>query len=82
MFRRLIDINLTGSFLMSQAVGKAMIAAGKPGSIVLVASMSRSIVSDPQEQSCCNGSFHSPLMFRGEVVPLFVAGGVTLRVVI
>jgi NAD(P)-dependent dehydrogenase (short-subunit alcohol dehydrogenase family) len=56
MFRRLIDINLTGSFLMSQSVGNAMIAAGKPGSIVLVASMSGSIVNYPQEQSCYNAS--------------------------
>lgn len=56
MFRRLIDINLTGSFLMSQAVGKAMMAAGKPGSIVLVASMSGSVVNYPQEQSCYNAS--------------------------
>ncbi|KAG7119258.1 NADP-dependent mannitol dehydrogenase like protein [Verticillium longisporum] len=43
MFRRLIDINLTGTFLVSQAVGKKMIAHGKPGSIVLVASMSGTI---------------------------------------
>ncbi|KAF7891752.1 hypothetical protein EAF00_008054 [Botryotinia globosa] len=56
MFRRLIDINLTGSFLMSQAVGKAMMAAGKPGSIILVASMSGSVVNYPQEQSCYNAS--------------------------
>ncbi|KAJ4012950.1 hypothetical protein NW752_006220 [Fusarium irregulare] len=56
MFRRLIDINLTGSFLMSQAIGRAMMAAGKPGSIILVASMSGSIVNFPQEQSCYNAS--------------------------
>ncbi|KAL2161965.1 hypothetical protein VTH06DRAFT_7750 [Thermothelomyces fergusii] len=56
MFRRLIDINLTGSFLMSQAVGRAMMAAGKPGSIILIASMSGSIVNYPQEQSCYNAS--------------------------
>ncbi|KAK4241473.1 hypothetical protein C8A03DRAFT_30334 [Achaetomium macrosporum] len=56
MFRRLIDINLNGSFLMAQAVGKAMMAAGKPGSIILVASMSGSIVNYPQEQSCYNAS--------------------------
>ncbi|KAG0645862.1 D-arabinitol 2-dehydrogenase [Hyphodiscus hymeniophilus] len=56
MFRRLIDINLTGSFLVSQAIGKSMIAANKPGSIVLVASMSGSIVNYPQEQSCYNAS--------------------------
>lgn len=56
MFRRLIDINLNGSFFMSQAVGRAMIAAGKRGSIILVASMSGSIVNYPQEQSCYNAS--------------------------
>ncbi|KAL1862647.1 hypothetical protein Daus18300_008445 [Diaporthe australafricana] len=56
MFRRLVDINLTGSFLMSQAVGRAAITAGKKASIVLVASMSGSIVNYPQEQSCYNAS--------------------------
>lgn len=56
MFRRLIDINLTGTFLMSQAIGKKMIAAGKPGSIILVASMSGTVVNYPQEQSCYNAS--------------------------
>ncbi|TAQ87086.1 hypothetical protein B7494_g4589 [Chlorociboria aeruginascens] len=56
MFRRLIDINLVGSFWMAQSVGKAMIAAGKPGSIVFIASMSGSIVNYPQEQSCYNAS--------------------------
>ncbi|KFZ15281.1 hypothetical protein V501_02782 [Pseudogymnoascus sp. VKM F-4519 (FW-2642)] len=56
MFRRLIDINLTGSFLMAQAVAKSMIAAEKPGSIVFIASMSGSIVNYPQEQSCYNAS--------------------------
>lgn len=63
MFRRLIDINLTGSFLMSQAVGRAMIAAGKPGSIVLVASMSGTIVNYPQEQSCYNASKAGVIQF-------------------
>lgn len=63
MFRRLIDINLTGSFLMSQAVGRAMIAAGKPGSIILVASMSGSIVNYPQEQSCYNASKAGVIQF-------------------
>ncbi|KAI1079979.1 NAD(P)-binding protein [Whalleya microplaca] len=63
MFRRLIDINLTGSFLMSQSVGRAMMAAGKPGSIVLVASMSGSIVNYPQEQSCYNASKAGVIQF-------------------
>lgn len=63
MFRRLIDINLTGSFLMSQAVGRAMMEAGKPGSIILVASMSGSIVNYPQEQSCYNASKAGVIQF-------------------
>ncbi|KAM7184143.1 hypothetical protein V8F33_013158 [Rhypophila sp. PSN 637] len=63
MFRRLIDINLTGSFLMSQAVGRAMMATGKPGSIILVASMSGSIVNYPQEQSCYNASKAGVIQF-------------------
>ncbi|KAB5566619.1 hypothetical protein GE09DRAFT_1171670 [Coniochaeta sp. 2T2.1] len=63
MFRRLIDINLTGSFLMAQSVGRAMIAAGKPGSIILVASMSGSIVNYPQEQSCYNASKAGVIQF-------------------
>ncbi|KAK1755698.1 hypothetical protein QBC47DRAFT_193551 [Echria macrotheca] len=63
MFRRLIDINLTGSFLMAQAVGRAMMDAGKPGSIILVASMSGSIVNYPQEQSCYNASKAGVIQF-------------------
>lgn len=56
LFRRLIDINLNGSFMVAQAVGRAMMAANKPGSIILVASMSGSIVNFPQEQACYNAS--------------------------
>ncbi|CZS94811.1 probable 3-alpha-(or 20-beta)-hydroxysteroid dehydrogenase [Rhynchosporium agropyri] len=53
---RLIDINLTGSFLMAQAVGKHMIDAKQAGSIIFIASMSGGIVNYPQEQSCYNAS--------------------------
>ncbi|KAI9886077.1 MAG: hypothetical protein M1823_002095 [Watsoniomyces obsoletus] len=56
MFRRLIDINLTGSFIMAQAVGRSMMASGRGGSIILVASMSGSIVNYPQEQCAYNAS--------------------------
>ena len=48
---------------MSQTVGKAMMAAGKPGSIVLIASMSGSIVNYPQEQSCYNASKAGVIQF-------------------
>ncbi|KAI9835932.1 MAG: hypothetical protein M1819_001830 [Sarea resinae] len=56
MFRRLIDINITGSFLVAQAVGRAMIQQGRGGAIVNIASMSGTVVNYPQEQSCYNAS--------------------------
>ncbi|PHH91245.1 hypothetical protein CDD83_1204 [Cordyceps sp. RAO-2017] len=56
MFRRLIDVNLNGTFYVAQAAAKAMLEAGKPGSMVLVGSMSGSIVNHPQEQCCYNAS--------------------------
>nr|WP_314074358.1 SDR family oxidoreductase [uncultured Roseococcus sp.] len=40
IFRRILDVNVTGSFLVAQAAAKAMVAGGKGGSIVLVASVS------------------------------------------
>lgn len=56
MFRRLIDINVTGTFLVAQACAQRMIEAKNGGSLIFVASMSGSIVNYPQEQSCYNAS--------------------------
>lgn len=79
MFRRLIDINLTGTFLMSQAVGRAMMAAGKPGSLVLVASMSGSIVNYPQEQSCYNASKAGVIQFAKSIAAEWAKYGIRVN---
>ncbi|OZJ02742.1 hypothetical protein BZG36_04666 [Bifiguratus adelaidae] len=55
-FNRVMDINITGSFLCAQAAAKYMIEAGKGGSIVFVASMSAHIVNHPQPQAAYNAS--------------------------
>ncbi len=39
VFREVVDTNLTGTFLMTQAVGRRMREAGRPGSIVNVGSI-------------------------------------------
>ncbi|RDW85569.1 short chain dehydrogenase-5 [Coleophoma crateriformis] len=62
-FRRLIDVNLTGTFLICQAIGNKMMKDKKKGSIVLIASMSGSVVNYPQEQSCYNASKAGVVMF-------------------
>ncbi|KAK9383132.1 uncharacterized protein V2V93DRAFT_364335 [Kockiozyma suomiensis] len=55
-FRRVIDINLNGSFVCAQAAGKHMIAGANGGSIIFIGSMSGSIVNWPQPQSAYNAS--------------------------
>lgn len=55
-FRRVIDINLNGSFLVAQACARHMISQGKGGSMIFIASMSGSIVNWPQPQSAYNAS--------------------------
>ncbi|KAL9609553.1 MAG: hypothetical protein Q9167_005684 [Letrouitia subvulpina] len=47
-WKRIFDVNLHGSFLVSRAVARCMIEHGKGGSIVLTASMSGYIVNTPQ----------------------------------
>lgn len=39
-FRRILDINVTGTFLVTQAVANELVRTDQSGSIVLVASMS------------------------------------------
>jgi len=54
-WKKVIDINLTGVFLTSQAAAKVMIKQGR-GSIINTASMSGHIVNVPQPQSSYNAS--------------------------
>jgi len=54
-WKRVIDINLTGIFLVAQEVGKIMIRQ-KYGSIINTASMSAHIVNMPQPQCGYNAS--------------------------
>jgi NAD(P)-dependent dehydrogenase (short-subunit alcohol dehydrogenase family) len=54
-WKKVIDINLTGVFLTSQAAGRVMIKNGK-GTIINTASMSGHIVNSPQPQSAYNAS--------------------------
>lgn len=54
-WQRVIDVNLTGVFLMAQAAGRQMIRQGR-GSIINIASMSGSIANYPQPQCSYNAS--------------------------
>lgn len=55
-WRNVIDINLTGEYIMARAIGRHMIEAAIKGSIINMASMSGSIVNIPQWQASYNAS--------------------------
>jgi NAD(P)-dependent dehydrogenase (short-subunit alcohol dehydrogenase family) len=55
-WRRVIDINLTGTFLCCQALGRACRDGGHGGAIVNVSSMSGRVVNVPQHQASYNAS--------------------------
>lgn len=55
-WREVLDINLTGEYIMARAAGKIMIERHIKGSIINMASMSGSIVNVPQWQASYNAS--------------------------
>lgn len=55
-FREVIDVNLTGEYIVARAAGRIMIERGIRGSIINMASMSGSIVNVPQWQCSYNAS--------------------------
>ena len=55
-FREVLDVNLTGEFIVARAAGRIMIERKIKGSIINMASMSGSIVNIPQWQASYNAS--------------------------
>lgn len=55
-WRKVIDVNLTGTFFAAQAFGRGLLEARLPGSAVLIASMSGVIVNVPQWAASYNAS--------------------------
>jgi NAD(P)-dependent dehydrogenase (short-subunit alcohol dehydrogenase family) len=55
-FREVIDINLTGQFILARAAGKIMVDKGIKGNIINMASISGSIANVPQWQCSYNAS--------------------------
>ena len=55
-WRKVIDVNLTGTFFSAQAFGAGLLDAATSGSAVFIASMSGSIVNVPQWAASYNAS--------------------------
>jgi len=55
-WKKVIDINLTGAYIVARAAGRIMIENGIKGSIINNASMSASVVNIPQTQASYHAS--------------------------
>ena len=55
-WREVVDVNLTGEYIMARAVAKIMVDKGIHGSIINMASMSGTIANIPQWQCSYNAS--------------------------
>ena len=51
-FRKIVDVNVAGTFLVTQAVGREMHKAGVTGSVVIIASMSGTVSNRVSRTQC------------------------------
>lgn len=79
-WREVIDVNLTGAFIVSREVGKVMLERGK-GSIINVSSMSGLIVNTPQNQCAYNASKGGLIMLTKSLATEWAKRGVRVNAI-
>jgi len=77
-WKEVIDVNLTGPFIVSREVGKVMLKQGK-GNIINIASMSGIIVNTPQNQCAYNASKGGLIMLTKSMATEWATRGVRVN---
>lgn len=78
-WRKILDVNTTGTFLCAQAVGRQMVAQGTGGRIVLTASISAHRVNYPQPQVAYNASKAAVVMMKSSLAAEWARYGITVN---
>ncbi|KAJ7064820.1 hypothetical protein C8F01DRAFT_1128317 [Mycena amicta] len=78
-FRRMLDINTTGSWICAQAVGKQMIKQKIGGSIIFTASISAHRVNFPQPQVAYNVSKGALLQLKSSLAAEWARYGIRVN---
>lgn len=75
-WRRILDINTTGSFICAQAAARRMVRQGTGGSITFIASISAHRVNYPQPQAAYNVSKAALLMLKSSLAAEWARYGI------
>ncbi|KAJ7276091.1 hypothetical protein B0H12DRAFT_1207399 [Mycena haematopus] len=78
-WRRILDINTTGSWICAQAVGKQMILQNTGGSIMFTASISAHTVNFPQPQVAYNASKGALLQLKNSLAAEWARYGIRVN---
>jgi sorbose reductase len=78
-WRKVIEVNINGVFFCAQAAGRAMIASGGGGSMILIASMSGMIVNRPQKQAPYNVSKAGVIMMAKSLAAEWAPHGIRVN---
>jgi NAD(P)-dependent dehydrogenase (short-subunit alcohol dehydrogenase family) len=80
-WKRILDVNVNGVFLVARAFAKKLIAENKPGSVINMASISASIVNLPQSQTAYNTSKAAVLHLTETLAVEWVQYGIRVNAV-
>jgi sorbose reductase len=80
-WKRILDVNLNGAFLVARSFAKKLISEKKPGSIINVASISASIIVQPQGQAAYNASKAAVVHLTKSLAIEWVKYGIRVNVV-
>ncbi|MDP3449166.1 MAG: SDR family NAD(P)-dependent oxidoreductase, partial [Anaerolineaceae bacterium] len=80
-WKRILDVNLNGAFLVARTFAKKLISEKKPGSIINVASISASIIVQPQSQAAYNASKAALVHLTKSLAIEWVKYGIRVNVV-
>lgn len=80
-WRRVLGVNLDGTFFAAQAFGRALLGAGLPGSAVFISSMSGLVVNVPQRQASYNASKSAVAQLAKSLAVEWAASGIRVNAI-